>query len=107
MAYEPRWENKSELINPYGIVKGETITAYNSGIHTVIDIQPTDDGSLEVTYNQIFSNEGREINMDRPAKCDIKYCKPALLLLPEYRRKLKWLVEFITFLESESQRTLK
>ena len=107
MAYEPRWENKSEIPNSYGITKGETITAYNSGIHTVVDIQPNDQGSFDVTYNQIYGMDGREVHMDRPAVCDVKYCKPALLLLPEYRRKLKWLEEFIAFLESESQRTLK
>ena len=107
MAYEPRWEYKSEIPNSYGITKGETITAYNSGIHTVLDIQPNNKGSFDVTYNQIFSIWGQEINMERPAVCDVKYCKPALLLLPEYKKKLKWLTSFIQFLESESQRTLK
>ena len=97
---------EKKLINPYGITIGETITAYNSGIQTVVDIQPKDD-SLEVTYNQIYGMDGRAINMNRPAKCDISCCKPAMLLLPEYKRKLKWMIEFIRFLESESQRILK
>ena len=105
MALEPRWENKSPLLNSYGIVIGDVITAYNSGIHRVIDIQPKEN-SLEVTYNQIFSNFGMEMDMYRPAVCDIKYCKPAILLLPEYKKKLKWMYEFIQFLEKETKRTI-
>lgn len=106
MASDPRWENPSTLLNSYGLIIGEIITAYNSGIHKIIDIQPKDN-TLEVTYNQIYSIDGLEINMNRPAKCEIKYCKPAIMLLPEYKKKLKQINEFIKFLEEETQKAIK
>lgn len=93
-------------INPYGIGIGDVITAYNNGIHKVIDIRQKDK-TFDVQYNQIYGEDGREVNMFRPAICEIKHCKPAVLLLPEYRKKLKRLIDFIKFLEREQNKELK
>lgn len=93
-------------INPYGIGIGDVITAYNNGIHKVVDIIQKGK-TFDVQYNQIFNQtDGRPVNMFRPAICDIKYCKPAMLLLPEYRKKIKWFMELIKFLEMEQNKQL-
>jgi len=87
-------------LNPYGLQKGDIITGYNSGIHEILDIQRLINDSIEVTYNQVYSMDGRPMAMNRPAKCDIKHCKPAVLEIPKIKERIKSLNELLNYLQT-------
>lgn len=87
--------------NPYNIRPGDIITGYNNGIHEVVSLEEKN-GSIEVTYNQVFSIDGRPVAMNRPAVCDIGHCKPALLYIPTVKERIKGLYRLLEFLEKSS-----
>lgn len=86
-------------LNPYGLEIGDIITGYNTGIHKILNMEEKD-GSIEVEYNQVYSMDGRPMAMHRPAKCDIKHCKPAMLEIPKTKERIKGLFELLKYLES-------
>lgn len=89
----------NEIKNPYGLIPGDIVTAYNSGIHEILSIDETEDGKLNVKYNQVYSMEGKKVSINRPAICDISFCKPAFLKIPEIKERVDCLQELINYLK--------
>lgn len=87
---------EKENINVYDIKVGDWILAYNSGIHEVLDI---DEETNDVTYNQVFTIEGKPVNINRPAVCAMQHCKPSLMCIGDIRKKINMYTEFIRALE--------
>lgn len=86
-------------LNPYDLGIGDIITGYNTGIHRITSMQPKGT-SIEVIYNQVYSMDGRPVAMNRPAKCDIKHCKPAVLEIPKIKERIEGLMELLNYLNS-------
>lgn len=85
-----------ENVNKYEIKVGDYILAYNSGVHEVLEI---DEETNEVTYNQVFTIEGKPVVLNRPAKCEMRHCKPAIMFASEIRKKIVIYTDFLRALE--------
>ena len=88
--------------NQYELTVGDIITGYNTGIHEITKMEEIE-GDIEVTYNQVYSMDGRPVAMNRPAVCSIKYCKPAILEIPKTKERIKGLFQLLTFLEKQAK----
>lgn len=87
---------EKENINKHEIKVGEYILAYNTGVHVVLSI---DEETNDVTYNQVFTIEGKPVNLNRPATCEMKHCKPAIMFANEIRKKISVYTDFLRALE--------
>ncbi len=73
--------------NPFGLAIGDIITATNVGIHEIVGFE-LKEASIEVSYNQLFTMDGKEVKMNRPAKCDLRECKPAQLQVAKLKERI-------------------
>lgn len=87
-------------LNPFDLFIGQIITAYNRGIHKVTDMWEIDD-SITIEYQQVFTIDYAPINMSTKYECDIKDCRPAVMLIPGMKQKMKDMIELIYILEKQ------
>ena len=86
--------------NPFDLEIGSTVTAYNRGIHRITDMWEDGD-SIRVEYQQVFTVDGAPINMITKYECDIKDCRPAIMLVPQFKKRIQDMSDFIRIIEKE------
>ena len=88
--------------NPYDLRVGDIITAYQTGIYVILELNKINRYYTKVLINQLYSFEGTELNMMRPVECNIRYCKPAILYIKELETRIKKELNLLDYLKSLS-----
>jgi len=86
--------------NPFLVTVGDVVTAANKGVHEIIEISYDEEKDMVVaSYNQLYTEDGKQVTFYRPASCDVKLCKSAKMLLPGLKTRVLYLQNLIKRLE--------
>jgi hypothetical protein len=67
---------------------GDLITAYHSGYHKLLRIEPRKANPPLFYYKTVFRDDGTPVNSKAPKSCDASYCRFAA---PEIKQKIAML----------------
>lgn len=90
--------------NPFGLAEGDIILAPYRGFHKLMKINLDKQGNLIGIYNQLFTEDGKPVNMYRPTEADLRECSPAIIKLAELKKRIDQLQNVYEILITEKNK---